>query len=114
MGERRFDALMQCMLGVDNGADHVIFRTSVDAFPDISETLTRYVSHTMVPLAGILLLASCLPLDVGYLLGNAGEIVLAPLAPLVLFVASGCVVLSWYILRGIMWVVLIVVSPFGR
>ena len=68
----------------------------------------------MVPLAGILLLASCLPLDVRYLLGNAGEVLLAPLAPLVLFVASGCVVLSWCILRSVMWVLLSVVSVFGR
>lgn len=68
----------------------------------------------MVPLGGAVLLLSCLPLHVGYLLGNAGELVLAPLAPLVLFATSGCVILSWYCLRGIMQVLFSVVSVFGR
>ncbi|KAF8517867.1 PGAP1-like protein-domain-containing protein [Gautieria morchelliformis] len=85
-----------------------------DAFPDVAESLARYVTQTMAPLAGVLLLASCVPLDAGYLLGNAGEVALAPLAPLVLFVASGCVVLSWGILRCVMWGMLNAASVFGR
>jgi GPI inositol-deacylase len=91
-----------------------IFSASVDAFPHVAESLSRYVTQTMAPLAGALLLASCVPLDAGYFLGNAGEVALAPLAPLVLFVASGCVVLSWGILRGVMWGILNAASIFGR
>lgn len=85
-----------------------------DPFPSVAESLTRYVLHTMVPLAGVLLLASCLPLDVGFMLGNSGEVVLAPLASLVLFIASGCVVLSWGLLRVLTWISLRVISVFGR
>jgi GPI inositol-deacylase len=87
---------------------------SLDPFPSVAESLRRYVWYTMTPLAGILLLASCLPFDPGFMLGNSGEIVLAPLASLVLFVASGCVVLSWGFLRVVTWTLLKVVSIFGR
>jgi hypothetical protein len=112
MGEGRFDALVQCMRGQQAVVlMRHIFSASVDAFLHVVESLSRYVTQTMVPLAGALLLASCVPLDAGYFLGNTGEVTLAPL---VLFVASGCIVLSWRILCGVVWGILNAASIFGR
>jgi len=83
------------------------------SFATVPESLARYASRTLAPLSGVLLLASFLPLDSSFLLGNSGEPILAPLAPLVLFTASGCVAISWYLLQSIMWVLFKVVSLFG-
>ena len=113
MGEGRFDNLVHY---VHEERTTTLTRcfVSLASFPSVSESLGRYTSQTLVPLSGILLFASFLPLDSSFLLGNSGEPILAPLAPLVLFIASGCVAVSWYLLRGTMWVVFRVVSLFGR
>ncbi|KAF8591481.1 PGAP1-domain-containing protein [Ramaria rubella] len=83
-------------------------------FPSVSESLVQYVSQKMAPLSGVLLILSCLPLDSKYLLGNSGDPLLSPLAPLVLFITSGCVVISWTLLQGILWALLKVALIFGR
>ncbi|KAF8529105.1 PGAP1-like protein-domain-containing protein [Hysterangium stoloniferum] len=74
-------------------------------FPTIWESLWHFTSQTMVPLSVVFGIASCLPFGVTVLLGNGGELIISPLAALVLYAASGCVVISWITLQVIMWFV---------
>ena len=46
---------------------------------------------------------SLLPLPKEYVLGNGGEVFFAPLAPLVLLIATGFVTISWFALCMLMW-----------
>jgi len=84
-----------------------------DHFPTVWESLWHFTSQTMVPLSVVFVLASCLPFGVTILLGNAGELILSPLAALVLYAASGCVVISWTTLQAIMWLLFKVGSILG-
>lgn len=52
-------------------------------------------------------IVACLPLPSKYYLGNRGEFLLAPIAPLLLLIVTGLVSISWWILLLLMW-------PIGR
>ncbi|KAH9019092.1 PGAP1-like protein-domain-containing protein [Lactarius hengduanensis] len=71
--------------------------------PSVSESLSVFTRATLPRLLGATLAISLLPLPRDYVLGNGGEIVFAPLAPLVLLIATGLVTVSWWVLCITMW-----------
>lgn len=46
---------------------------------------------------------SFIPLPVDYFVGNGGEMLFAPVAPVLLLIASGLVIVSWWALIILMW-----------
>jgi hypothetical protein len=48
-------------------------------------------------------LVSFVPLPVDYYLGNEGEALFAPIAPVLLLLASGLVFVTWWVLTILMW-----------
>ncbi|GJJ07529.1 hypothetical protein Clacol_001731 [Clathrus columnatus] len=75
-----------------------------EPFLPLNEALSLFVSRKLLPLAGGLVFLSCLPLNADFLLGNSGEMILSPLAVLVLVVSSGCVVITLNILDVLVWI----------
>ena len=58
---------------------------------------------------------SFVPFPVDYYLGNEGHPLFAPLAPLLLLVATGMVCVSWWTLEVLMWSIgKVGVKVFGR
>ena len=75
--------------------------------PSVSETLSLFTRETLPRLMGVAFVVSLLPLPQDYVLGNGGEIVFALLAPLILFLVTGMVTVSW-------WAICIIVSPIRK
>ena len=73
------------------------------SIPSVSESLFSFTRGTLPRLMGATLVISLLPLPEDYVLGNAGEIFFAPLAPLLLLLATGFVAVNWYVLCALMW-----------
>ncbi|KAH9047006.1 PGAP1-like protein-domain-containing protein [Lactarius deliciosus] len=71
--------------------------------PSVSDSLSVFTRVTLPRLLGATFAISLLPLPRDYALGNGGEIVFAPLAPLVLLIATGLVTVSWWVLCITMW-----------
>ncbi len=71
--------------------------------PSVSESLSIFTRETLPRLLGATLVISLLPLSKDYVLGNGGEVVFAPLTPLVLLIATGLVTVSWWVLCAVMW-----------
>lgn len=73
--------------------------------PSIQESLARYnrvLFRYMLPGS---LVFSVIPLYETLYLGNNGNLLLAPIAPLILLIASGLVCVSWWILAGLLSVI---------
>ncbi|KIJ56766.1 hypothetical protein M422DRAFT_197939 [Sphaerobolus stellatus SS14] len=85
-----------------------------DPFPTLMESMYKYISERMLPLGLLLFIFSCIPSKSELLLGNSGELLLAPLASLFLFVSSGCVALSCLLLQGLMSVLQGIQYIYGR
>ncbi|KAF8239028.1 PGAP1-domain-containing protein [Tricholoma matsutake] len=73
------------------------------AMPTVHQSLSTYSSKPLRKLMLASFLISFLPLPVEYYLGNEGDILFAPIAPLLLFIASGLVFVSWWVLVVLMW-----------
>lgn len=89
-----------------------VFFNSLRVWDSSARTLTpgqSLLSITgLLPKASVLFFfISLLPLPSDIWLGNVGEPILSPLAPLILFISAGLVCLSWIILR-------LCLSVFGR
>ena len=70
--------------------------------PSIQESLTRYSYFLFRYFPPASLVLSVIPFHETHYLGNNGNLLLAPIAPLVLLVASGLVCISWWILAGLL------------
>jgi glycosylphosphatidylinositol deacylase len=77
------------------------------AIPTVQEALSFYGRKTLRKLLLISIILSVIPLPAEYYLGNGGDMIFIPIAPLLLLVASGLVCISWWILVILMW-------PIGR
>ncbi|TFY70018.1 hypothetical protein EVG20_g2909 [Dentipellis fragilis] len=75
--------------------------------PSVLQSLELFVKKALPTLLAISFGLALLPLPADYLLGNSGEAVLAPLAPVLLLIATGLVCVSWFILLALIW-------PFSR
>ena len=71
--------------------------------PSVSESLFGFTRGTLPRLLVATFVISLLPLPKDYVLGNGGEVFFALHAPFVLLIATGLVVVSWWILRILMW-----------
>lgn len=78
-------------------------RSQILAMPTVHQSLSTYSSKPLRKLMLASFLISFLPLPVEYYLGNEGDILFAPIAPLLLFIASGLVFVSWWVLVVLMW-----------
>lgn len=73
------------------------------ATPTVKQSLTTYSQTTFPKLLFASLLIAALPIPAEYYLGTNGEILFAPIAPILLLIASGLVCISWWILVALMW-----------
>jgi hypothetical protein len=64
--------------------------------PRVSETLSLFIQGTLPRLLGVSFVVSLLPLPQDYVLGNRGEVFFVFLAPLILLLATGLVIVSWW------------------
>ncbi|EMD40411.1 hypothetical protein CERSUDRAFT_102812 [Gelatoporia subvermispora B] len=78
-------------------------RSKDAATPSVSASLSRFASYLLPRLIPLSFALSLVPLPIGLYLGNSGEPLLSPLAPLLLLVVSGLVSLSWGVLAFSMW-----------
>ncbi|OCH95908.1 PGAP1-domain-containing protein [Obba rivulosa] len=81
--------------------------------PSVHASLQRFVSHILPRLVPILFALSVIPLPVGFYVGNGGALLLSPVAPLLVLVASGLVVLSWGVLALSIWLAGLPMKLFG-
>lgn len=86
----------------------------VDAVPAISVVLGRFSSNTLPWLLLSSFALSFVPLPVSYWLGNGGEPLFAPLAPLLLTISTGLVWIVWWLVSGSLYVFSRVLALFGR
>ncbi|KDQ64460.1 hypothetical protein JAAARDRAFT_116582 [Jaapia argillacea MUCL 33604] len=75
------------------------------SFPDIRTALRGFIIHTLPSLLLLSFTISFIPLPTRYYLGNKGEPLFAPIAPLVLLISSGLVCTTSFVLEAILWVV---------
>lgn len=73
--------------------------------PSIQESLARYSRFLFRYFLPGSLVFSVMPLSEMFYLGNNGNLLLAPIAPLILLIASGLVCVSWWILAGLLSVI---------
>ena len=73
--------------------------------PTIQESLARYSHFLYRYLLPGSLVFSVIPLPETLYLGNNGNLLFAPIASLILLIASGLVCVSWWILGGLLSVI---------
>lgn len=71
--------------------------------PNVKELLGHFVRWRLPLLVLATLLVSLVPLPENMWLGTAGEPLLAPLAPLLLLISTGLVVVFWWVVMALMW-----------
>ena len=71
--------------------------------PSVTSSLSNFSRHRYPVLLLTSFIVSFLPMPSSMWLGNVGEPLLSPLAPLVLSVAVGFVSVSWWLVRALMW-----------
>ena len=71
----------------------------------VPQSLTMFISSAFTKLLIVSFMVACLPLPTNYYLGTRGEPLLAPIAPVILFIVTGLVSVSWWILTIFMWLV---------
>lgn len=86
-------------------SDHLLTLMTTVPIPSVSQSLTDYGGSMLRLLLLPSFLFSFIPLPESIYLGNKGEAALSPMAPLVLFLASGLVCVSWWILSFLVFVV---------
>ena len=82
--------------------------------PSVSEVLSLFVRGILSRLLGVSIIVSLLPLPRDYILGNSGEIFFALLAPLILLLATGLVIVSWWAIRVVMFPIRILARNLAR
>ena len=78
---------------------------NIAPMPSVQESLVHYrrlLFRYFVPAS---LLFSVIPLSEALYLGNSGKVLFAPIAPLILLLASGLVCVSWWILAGLLSII---------
>jgi len=78
--------------------------------PSVQQSLSHFGRKMLFRLLFGSLVVSFIPLPEKYYLGNRGEPFFAPIAPLLLLLASGLVCISWWVLVVLMWPL----GKFGR
>ncbi|KAK7049752.1 GPI inositol deacylase [Paramarasmius palmivorus] len=73
------------------------------SIPTVHQSLQLFCLGTLPKLVLGSFVMSWIPLPPGYYLGNSGEAILSPIAPLMLSVAAGLVCVSWALLNVCMW-----------
>lgn len=73
--------------------------------PSVQESLAHYCRFLFRYFVPASLLFSVIPLSEALYLGNNGNVLFAPIAPLILLIASGFVCVSWWILAGLLSVI---------
>ncbi|KAL0577563.1 GPI inositol deacylase [Marasmius crinis-equi] len=73
------------------------------AIPSVSRSLETFGRRTYPKLLIASFVISFIPLPEEYYLGNAGTYVFAPIAPILLTMATGLVCVSWALLNVLMW-----------
>ncbi|KAF5388432.1 hypothetical protein D9615_000673 [Tricholomella constricta] len=82
--------------------------------PSVKDSLSYYGQHTFRKLLLASFVVAFIALPVDYYIGTRGGPLFAPLAPLLLLVASGLVYVSWWVLMCLMWPIGALGSLFGR
>ena len=88
---------------VDNLLTEAIYQ--IAPMPGVQESLVHYCRFLFRYFVPASLLFSVIPLSEALYLGNNGNILLAPIAPLILLFASGLVCVSWWILDGLLSII---------
>ena len=70
--------------------------------PSVQESFAYYCRFLFRYFLPASLLFSVIPLSEALYLGNNGNVLFAPIAPLILLIASGLVCVSWWILAGLL------------
>lgn len=102
LGSARFKYVMFISKRCDEFEHSFSYAFYFPAFADPTEALLLFTTRQLPVLAGVLTIASVLPLPHYALLGNAGEPILAPLAPLCLVMATG---VAWMFWGAVFWLV---------
>ncbi|CAK5262528.1 unnamed protein product [Mycena citricolor] len=76
---------------------------SATEVPDVPSNIDDFVGKPLRRMLLASVLLSAVPLPVEFYLGNAGHLLFSGIAPVLLLVATGFVVVSWWILRVLMW-----------
>ncbi|KAK7054117.1 GPI inositol-deacylase [Favolaschia claudopus] len=71
--------------------------------PAVEESLTTFTGTSLRRLLICSIALSAVPLAEKYYLGNNGELLLSAIAPLLLLISTGFVVVSWWMLRALMF-----------
>ncbi|TFK99201.1 PGAP1-like protein-domain-containing protein [Pterulicium gracile] len=74
------------------------------SIPSVDETISTFCGLPMVYMACASFVVALWPLPRWMYLGNQGEPLLAIVAPLMVFLCTGLVVVSWWILSSLVWV----------
>ena len=78
---------------------------NIASMPSVQESLACYSGFLFRYFVPASLLFSVIPLSEALYLGNNGNVLFAPIAPLILLIASGLVCVSWWILAGLLWMI---------
>ena len=71
--------------------------------PSVGQSLFIYSRRTLGKLLLTSVLIALLPIPADYYLGTGGEILFAPIAPVLVLIASGLVFVSWGLLKCLVW-----------
>ena len=82
--------------------------------PSVSESLSLFVRSILFRLLGVSFVVSLLPLPQDYVLGNSGEVFFALLAPLIILLVTGLIIVSWWAIRIVMFPIRILAHNFAR
>lgn len=74
-----------------------------NSMPDVQQSLSSFVRWRLPWLLLLCFTFSFIPFRAHVWLGNEGEPMLAILAPLMLLVATGLVIVSWWVLSSLSW-----------
>jgi len=77
------------------------------AMPSVGQSLVLYSRRTLGKLLLTSVLVALLPIPADYYLGTGGEILFAPIAPVLVLIASGLVFVSWGLLKSLIWLLAI-------
>ena len=79
--------------------------TNIAPMPSVQESLAHYSRFLFRYFVPASLLFSVIPLSEALYLGTNGNVLFAPIAALILLIASGLVCVSWLILDGLLWII---------
>lgn len=101
-GTRYAQAVIAWAVGVVALALHHAWSAGAQQVPSVGASLGWVARRWLLRLLGLSVVVSVVPLPAGLWLGNAGEPVLAGLAPVLLLVVFGLVCVSWAVVNGVL------------